>query len=804
MQAGQRVGQYVLIDKLGHGGMGEVWKAEHTRMFRIDAIKILHASAAARPEAAERFLNEARLQSRLHHPNIVAIHDTFDDNGVTCMAMQFVDGASLEQLLRNIHPGVMELPRVLSISNDVLAALDYAHCFPAGAVVHRDVKPSNILIDPSGRALLTDFGIAFALNGNRLTREGTALGTVFYMSPEQIQDPRRVDARSDIYSFGCVLYELLAGRPPFGAESDTDYTIKAMHVKETPTPLRKWNASVPFDLEWIVYKALNKEPSLRFASCGEMASELRKALTAPLPPSIGNVAPQDGGAAANEGVADNGADNFSVIPPSAPGPGKPTFDGGSKKSRSRLWFGAVLAVVCLLVAGFFVARYLIKPREETILVMRGSTSVGDELAPKMAEAFLRDQLKAEKTGSYVAGKDDLGHIRVRVWGEVPGKSARQVIEVFAKGSSDAFACLAAETAQDRCDLGMSSRPFSDQDRRKYPSLVNLSSAANEHVIALDGIAVIVNPSNSVSKLSMQQLRAIYTGKITNWNQVGGANAPIDLYGRDKDSGTAAMFAEMVVGKEPQQVPANHQMKDSDAIVDVVMQSASAIGYVSSPLVKHAKSLAISDGSGAALRPTELAIVTEDYPIGRRLFLYQSNLEHDSITASFVAFAVNAPGQRVVSQAHYVGLTPKSFPAVDVPPDAPSDYKEIASKYNKLGLSFRFASGQASLGPKTPDQLDNLANDNVARLETYLTQHKEAAGDVVLIGFTDNVGAADYNKSLALSRAGSVADRLAADDFRIPAGHISSFGAQLPIASNETQTGKGRNRRVEVWVPKGLD
>jgi phosphate transport system substrate-binding protein len=235
-----------------------------------------------------------------------------------------------------------------------------------------------------------------------------------------------------------------------------------------------------------------------------------------------------------------------------------------------------------------------------------------------------------------------------------------------------------------------------------------------------------------------------------------------------------------------------------------MGSGSAIGYVSSPLVKRAKSLAISDGSGAALRPTELAIVTEDYPIGRRLFLYQTNLDRDSFASSFVSFAVNAPGQAVVGQAQYVGLTPKSFPVLDMPADAPSDYREIASKYNKLGLSFRFASGQAGLGAMAGDQLDNLAMDNVARLETYLAQHKEAAGNFLLVGFTDNVGAAEYNKTLATNRAKSVAERLEGDDFKVLPDHVYSFGAQLPIASNETPTGKGRNRRVEVWVPKGLD
>jgi phosphate transport system substrate-binding protein len=879
MQPGQRIGQYVLLEKLGEGGMGEVWKAQHTRMLRMVAIKFLRESATFRPQVAERFLNEAQLQSRLHHPNIVSVFDAFEEGGLSCMVMGFVDGESLEQSLKRNAPRSAPIPQVLSISADVLAALEYAHTFPEGPVVHRDVKPSNILIDKSGKAQLTDFGIAFALNGNRLTQEGTALGTVFYMSPEQITDPRKVDARSDIYSFGCVLYELLTGRPPFGAETDTDFTIKTQHVKDTPAPLRRWNAAVPFDFEWIVLRALNKDPEKRFASCAEMARVMAAAFAQPVTgtipaiqasgspvtgtrpaaiPGPGTPVPGTPGQGTpvprNPEVRNPGQSKgtqieltpqlppqsltnpWGMVPPAAtvvtPVPAtsgtrpvasippllrvppqarpQPPAQPGPANSKKKLWIGAAVLLLLIGAGVFFLRDSLFGASEQIVLAMHGSTSVGDELAPKMAEAFLREQLKATKTGSYVASKDSAGHSHVHVWGEVPGKSERQVIEIYATGSGDAFKCLATDSGPDHCDIGMSSRPFGPGDRKNYPSLGNLSSGSLEHVIALDGIAVIVNPGNAVDHLSIQQLRAIYTGQIGNWNQVGGADAPIELYGRDQKSGTGEMFAQMVVGKDAQGhprsvvVPSDHQIEDSGAIVDAVMQSPNAIGYVSSPLARDAKALAISDGSSAALRPTELAIVTEDYPIGRRLYLYQLS-SASAMAQSFIRYAMKPEGQDVVSQAHYVSLTPKVFPveASEIPANAPPQYREIAERYSRLGLSFRFASGQSTVGNNASSRLDNLAHDNVARLESFLSQHNAAGHDIVLIGYADNQPGSISNDVLAKSRALSVSNSLQTDDVVVPPDHIGSFGSELPVASNDQPEGRGRNRRVEVWVRKGL-
>lgn len=454
-----------------------------------------------------------------------------------------------------------------------------------------------------------------------------------------------------------------------------------------------------------------------------------------------------------------------------------------------------------LSAWFFRDRILV-PTEHVVLSLQGSTSLGDELMPQLALAFLRDEMGAVKTGFKVAGKDANGHAYLHVWGKVPGRSGLQVIQIYAPGSSAAFECLAAENGGGSCDIGMASRPINDSDRETYPALRRLGNGDTEHVVALDGIAVIVNPQNPVAQLSIPQLRAIYTGRITNWKDVGGNDAPIELYGRDRNSGTFEMFTEKVMGRDaisnvPSTIAADHQIDDSGLIVDSVMRAPNAIGYVSSPMIRQAKALSISDGHGPAFPPTELAIVTEDYPICRRLLIYDWDAP-GSLMNAFVRYVVYKPGQTLVAQTPFVELTPKVF-AVVPPANAPAAYKNIASKYSRIGLSFHFSSEQVDVAAEGANQLDNLARVNVLRLRTFLAQHGGTGDDVLLLGFADGHEAGASNHNLARQRAESIATSLRAIGVIVPSDNILDFGATLPVASNENPEGRRKNRRVEVWV-----
>lgn len=273
MEAGNCVRDYVFESKIGQGGMGEVWSARHELLDRRVAIKVMAAHLMTDPEFEARFIKEAQAQARLQHPSIIGATDFFREQGRYYLVMPLIEGQSLEEKLA-ASPGPLPVEDALRISADVLSALDYAH---QRAVIHRDVKPSNILLDGEGRAYLTDFGIALMMGTDRRTRTGVAVGTVHYMSPEQIRRPKSIDHRTDVYSFGCVLYEMLTGHAPFEAEDndeETDYVIKEMHVHQLPKPPQEWNQFLPGMINQVVLRALAKSPDERFVSCGEFARVL--------------------------------------------------------------------------------------------------------------------------------------------------------------------------------------------------------------------------------------------------------------------------------------------------------------------------------------------------------------------------------------------------------------------------------------------------------------------------------------------------------------------------------------------------
>jgi phosphate transport system substrate-binding protein len=481
-------------------------------------------------------------------------------------------------------------------------------------------------------------------------------------------------------------------------------------------------------------------------------------------------------------------------------------------NESLLWIvlANVLALSVLLMAAitaFFLRGRFLVPPEHVVLSLQGSTSLGDELVPKLAEAFLRDELGAKTTGYNVEEKDTNGRRHLHVWGRVPGVQALQVIEIYAAGSSSAFKCLAAENGRDYCDIGMSSRPINDMDRRRYPKVGHLGNPTTEHVVALDGIAVIVNSRNPVSQLSIPQVRAIYEGEIRNWKEVGGDDAAIELLGRDRNSGTFEVFTEKLMRKDTQAserlviIPPERQFEDSGLIVDAVIHSPNAIGYVSAPLAKDAKALHISDGSGSALGPTELAVVTEEYPICRRLLLYDWGAP-GSLVDAFIRYVTSEPGQAVVTQTPFVDLTPSVFPVVPSL-KTPLAYKKITSGYSRIGLSFHFSRAQDAADKERESRPDILARINVLRLRTFLEQHGGNGDDILLVAFADKVEGHIPSEHLVRRRAEIVATELRAIGIIVPSENVRDLGNALPVASSDNPEGRSKNCRVEVWVRNGL-
>lgn len=282
---GDKVGRYTLEKKIGAGGMGEVWKATRADGGAF-AVKFAHPQLENQAYFKDFVRQEA--STNLVHPNIVAVEEIFDVGGMPAIVFFFVEGGNLEleiysdpSSLETGHP--LEIPRALAISRNVLDALDFAH---QKGLVHRDVKANNILIEKgTGKALLSDFGLVMDVSVRKMTRYGMMGGSVPYMSPEQIRDNRAVDLRSDIYSFGIVLYEMLTGVLPFrveaGESEDPDYLIKHKHKFNIAVPPSTLNPKVPRALDLVVAKALEKEKDLRYRSCQEFAEALKAVSTGP-------------------------------------------------------------------------------------------------------------------------------------------------------------------------------------------------------------------------------------------------------------------------------------------------------------------------------------------------------------------------------------------------------------------------------------------------------------------------------------------------------------------------------------------
>src|SRR5215469_14135109 len=392
-------GRYELDGIVGRGGMAEVYRARDIRLDRIVAIKTLRADLARDQIFQARFRREAQSAASLNHPSIVAVYDTGEDMAtgvpVPYIVMEFVDGRTVRDLLQDGHRLLPE--RSLEIIDGVLRALDYSH---QAGIVHRDIKPGNVMVTRNGDIKVMDFGIARAVSDAqaKMTQTAQVIGTAQYLSPEQARG-ERVDARSDLYSTGCLLYELLTGRPPF--TGDSPVAIAYQHVTENPIPPSRVDPEIPPWADAIVMKAMAKDPARRYQTAGEMRADIQRGLSGmPVnaPPTAAYQRTQ--AVPATMMAAPPGYGNSTSAIPAyqydQPGDG---YDQGHK-NRWWLW---VLGILIVLGAIGAVAYLLLAGGSKTYGVPQVQGLSQSQAEAKVRQAHLRPVSVKQTNGTVASG-----------------------------------------------------------------------------------------------------------------------------------------------------------------------------------------------------------------------------------------------------------------------------------------------------------------------------------------------------------------------------------------------------------------
>jgi phosphate transport system substrate-binding protein len=480
---------------------------------------------------------------------------------------------------------------------------------------------------------------------------------------------------------------------------------------------------------------------------------------------------------------DAGRARPSRVPPPAPG-SRPAW-------RSPAVLGGAAALLVVLAAvGLWAATRGGSPGTPpppaaaetdpvTILRIGGAKSFAAELVPAMAKAYL----ESLQLGDVRIAKLDAHRFAVR--GE--GEGAPWIITIEGLATPDGFSELAAG----RLDIAMSGRRIRPEWQQKLDAFGSMMTPGREHVVALSGVAVIVNPSNLVPQLDRKQLSDVFSGAVTDWSELTGrkGGGPIVVYAGDDKMGLTDLFRTFVLGKTPY-APQAKRLATLQEMTDAVAQDPQGVGFVTLPFVRGTRAVPVSEGSEAPLVPTAFTLATEDYFLSHRLYFYAVPRPENAHLNKFVQFALGPEGQAVVKKSGYVELSVATAPR-EPPRDAPPEYARLTGGATRLSSTFRFE-------PASSD-FDTRALVDLERVTAYLIENRLTGSAVRVLGFADSQGAPAVNRGLSVARAEQVAKALAQRG--ITGVAVDGFGSALPVASNQTAEGRERNRRVEVWIAR---
>jgi phosphate transport system substrate-binding protein len=431
--------------------------------------------------------------------------------------------------------------------------------------------------------------------------------------------------------------------------------------------------------------------------------------------------------------------------------------------------------------------------------MSGAADIGELLVPDLVDGYFAGMGLRPRGWAQGATAEQ----RMQEGRDGRGQPQRRIV-VERAGTGDAFVAL----GERRADLAMATRAVNEAEANQVQRAlgVDLATAQHEHVLAVDGLAVIVHPDNPVQRLKMEQIRDIFAGSITNWNAVGGPNRPIRVLARDAASGATEQFAAEVMGDK--QVSANAERVASSAQVsNTVAAESGAIGFVGMSFVGRARALNLVASCGIEFPAGSFEVKTQDYPLERRLYLY-SGAKGNAMVEDFLRYVESPAGSEVISDAGYISLQPvlgtreytqfRLLDATRAAPTAPdpryvqamADYSLAVRQALRLSSTFRFDAGSQSL--------DVLGQNEIERVAEFLKRPENAKYKVTVLGFSDNIGAFGQQRSVSEKRAQEVAKQLRQRGVA-NVNQVSGFGYVAPVACEEDASAPAKNRRVELWL-----
>lgn len=429
-----------------------------------------------------------------------------------------------------------------------------------------------------------------------------------------------------------------------------------------------------------------------------------------------------------------------------------------------------------LQANVFQDNSIVANERGYLFEIHGSNTIGATLAPNMVSRWF-EQHSFTDIAIQALPVENEAEVVAR------SPSGRNVkVFVAAHGSGTGF----VKIKEGEGDIAATSRPAKASENSLFPT-IDVTAFDSETVLAIDGLAIVVHPLVPIEALSVEQVGALFSGQVSNWSQLGGPNLAVRVHARDDRSGTYDTFAGLVLSRGFELVDNAQRYESNDVLAATVARTPGSIGFTAISSVGDAKLLAIRDGEGEAMLPTPATIGTEDYPLSRRLYMYQVNLQNP-FAKDFLSFAKTEVAQKVVEE---VGFISQNLRTIDwsVPGELPQGYRFMTERSQRVTTNFRFKPGTK--------ELDNKALDDLQRLAKLMSQPENEGRTVILVGFSDKQR--DEFKAQLLSESRVMSVRRLLREVNVESSAMTGYGELNPVASNADSQYALRNQRVEVWI-----